>query len=192
MLSGRNQIVSCALRRGSGENGGGDLHKAVLSHGLTQSGYHIAAENDILLDCGVPEIQIAVLEPLRLVGLPAAVDLKGQLIIAAASQHLDLSGNHLNLAGGELLVLALPLPDNAGDGDGGLLVQGLYHRHHFLRFNDHLSGAVEVPEDDKGKIAAHLADILHPACQGYGLSCVGKPQLSAGVCSGLKHDIPPD
>ena len=192
MLSGGHQIVSCALGRGCGENGGGDLHKAVLGHGLTQSGNNIAPENDVLLHRRISQVQVAVLQPLGLVGLPAAVDLKGQLVIAAAAQYLDLGGNHFDLAGGDLFVLALPLPDDAGDGDGGLLVQGLHHRHHFLGFNDHLGGAVEVPEHNKCKVAAHLPDILHPPGQGYGFACIGKPQLSAGMGSGLKHDIPPE
>ena len=105
----------------------------------------------------------------------------------ALAQHLDFFGDDLDLAGGELGVLALTLPDGAGDGDGGLLVDGLDELHHFFGFNDHLSCAVEVPQDAEREIRAHLPDILQPANDGYGLARVGKTQLAAVMGSGLHH-----
>ncbi len=79
----------------------------------------------LFFTAGVPQVQIAVLQAGGLVGLPAAVDGEGQLVVAAAAQHLDFAGHHLDLAGGQLGVLAVPLPDGALHGDGGLLVDGL-------------------------------------------------------------------
>ena len=70
------------------QDGGGDFQEAVGSHGLPQGGHHVAPQHDVLLHGGVPQIQVAVLQPLGLVGLPAAVDLEGQLVVLAATQNL--------------------------------------------------------------------------------------------------------
>ena len=117
-------------------------------------------------------VQIAVLQALGLVGFPAAVDLEGQLVVAALAQHVDGGGQYFDVAGGLLGVLAVTLPDNAGDLQGGLLVQVLDDRHHFLGLDDQLGGAVEVTQHDEGQAAAHLTDIFHEAGQSDGLTHV--------------------
>ena len=163
----------------------------MLGHGLAQGGHHIAPQHNVVPDCGVPQVQIAVLQPGGLVGVPAPVDLKGQLVVAAAAQHLDLAGDDLHIAGGHLGVLAVPLPDGAGDLNGGLLIEALDNGHHVLGLDDHLGGAVKIPDDDEGEVLAHLPDVFHPSGNGDGLARVAQPQLAAGVGSGLKHiEIP--
>ena len=67
----------------------------------------LTPQDDILLHGGIPQVQIAVLQPLGLVGLPAAVDLEGQLAVLAAAQYLHLGGDNLNVAGGHLVGLAV-------------------------------------------------------------------------------------
>ena len=57
-----------------------------------------AAQNDVVLDGGVAQIEIAVLESRALVGLTAAVDLKRQLVVAAAAEQLDLLGYEIGRA----------------------------------------------------------------------------------------------
>ena len=160
----------------------------MVRHGLAQGGDHLAAEDDVLLHRRVPQVQIAVLEALGLVGLPAAVHLEGQLIVAAAAQDLHLLRDHLDVAGGELGVLAGPLPDCAFHGDGGLFVDGLELGHHLRRLRHDLSGAVEVPKDDEGQLGADLPDVLHPAGEFDGLPGVGEAELAAGVGAVLYHD----
>ena len=187
VVPGGNQIVPGALRGGSGEDGGGDLQKSLLGHQPPQLGNHLAAQDDVGLHGGVAQVEEAVFEPGVLVGVLALVDLKGQLIVNALAQHLDFFGDDLDLAGGKLGVLALPLPDEACNGDGGLLVDGLDKLHHLFGFNDHLGGAVEVPQDAEREIRAHLPDILQPANDGNGLARVGKTQLTAVMGSGLHH-----
>ena len=94
----------------------------MLHHRLAQSGHHVAAQNDVVLHGGVAQIQIAVLQAGGLVGGPAAVDLKGQLVVAAAAKYFDLFGNDLDIAGGQLEILAVTLTNASLDRDGAFLV----------------------------------------------------------------------
>ena len=153
----------------------------MVDHGGAQGGHHLAAEDDVVLHLRVAEIQIAVLQPLGLVGLPAAVDGEGQLIVAAAAQHLQLLGHHLDVAGGQLGVLGVPLPHRAGDLDGRLLVQLLEGLPHLLTVDDHLGDTVEVPQDGEGEVLSHLPEILQKARQGDGLAHVLHAEFPAGV-----------
>ena len=191
VVTGGNQVVAGTLGGGGGEDGGGDLQEALLGHGGTDGGNHLAAQDDVLLHGGVAQVQVAVLQAHVLVSVPGLVDLEGQLIVDALAQDLNGGGHHLDLAGGHLIVLALALPDGAGDGDGGFLVQTLDGAHHLGVLNDHLGGAVVVAQDHEGEVGAHLTDVLHPADQGNIFTCVGKTKLAAVMCSGLLHSKKP-
>ena len=90
MLPGGHQVVPGALGGGGGEDGGGDLQKALVLHGTAQGGHHLAAHHDVLFHLGVAQVQIAVFQPGVLAGVFGVVHLKGQLAIAAAAQHLSL------------------------------------------------------------------------------------------------------
>ena len=190
MLSRGDKIVARALGGGCGEYRGGYLKEAVLGHRLTQGGDNVAAQNDILLDGGISQVEVAVFETRGLVGLAAAVYLKGQLVIAALAEDLYLFGDDLDVAGRLLGVLAGALADDALDGNSALLVDGVDYVHHFLGLNDDLSGAVEITDNDEREIAADLADVLHPADDLDFLAYVFEAQLVAGVCTGLKHVYP--
>ena len=187
MVPGGNQIVTGTLGAGGGQNGGGDLQEAQVGHALAQLGHHLAAEDDVGLDGGIPQVQESVLQAGILVSVPALVDLKGQLVVEALAQHLDFLGDHFDLAGGELGILALPLPDHAGNGNGGLLVDALDHLHHVLGLYHHLGGAVVVPQDQEGKVGTDLTDVFQPADDGHMFPRVREPQLTAGIRSGLLH-----
>ena len=188
MLAGGHQVVPGSLGGGGGEDGGGDLQKALCLHGGAQGGHHVAAQNDVLFDLRVAQVKIAVLQTLSLVRLPAAVDLEGELAVGAAAQHLHGGGDDLNVAGGQLGVLAVPLPHGAGHGDGGLLGDALKGVHQLLGLGHHLGGAVEVAHHHEGQAGGHHADILHPADDGHLLPHMLHAQLAAGMSSGLKHD----
>ena len=99
VLSRGDKIVTRALGRGGGEYRRGNLKEAVLGHRLAQSRDDVAAEDDVLLDGGVSEVEIAVLEALGLISLAAAVYFKGQLVIAALAEDLNLLGDDLDIAG---------------------------------------------------------------------------------------------
>ncbi len=160
----------------------------MVHHGLPDGGDDLAAQDDVVLHGGIAQIQIAVLQAGRLIGLPAAVDLKGQAVVAAAAQYLDLVGDHFDFTGGLLGVLAGALPHHALHGDGGLLVHVPDGGHHVLALDDDLGGAVEVPQHHEGEVAAHGADVLHPAHQLHLLAHVSKTQLVAGMCTHLHHN----
>ena len=161
----------------------------MLHHGLADGCDHVAAQDDVVLDGGVTQVEIAVLETLGLVGLAAAVDLERQLVVAAAAKDGDAAGHDLDLASGQLRVLAGALTDNAGDVDGGFLVDGLDDVHHLLRLHDELRRSVEVAQDDEGKVAADDADILQEARQRDRLSDVRQTKLATGMRSGLHHSF---
>ena len=160
----------------------------MVDHGRAQGGHHVGAQDDVLLHRRVAQVQIAVLQTGGLVGLPAAVDLEGQLVVAAAAQDGDGGGHHLDVAGGELGILAVPLPHDAGDLDGRLLVQGFDQAHHLLGLNDHLSGAVEIPENHEGEVLAHLPDVFKKTGQGDGLAHMLQTEFPTGVGAGLHHE----
>ena len=187
MLAGGHQVIPGALGRGCGQDGSGDLQEAVLGHGLAQGGDHVAAQDDVLLHGGVAQIQVAVLETLHLVRVPAAVDFKGQLVVAAAAQDLHLLGDDLDIAGGLLGVLAGPLAHRALHGNGGLLGDGPEGGHHIFGLGHDLGSAVEVADDHEGQVSAHHAHVLHPADDLHILSRVLQPELSAGMRTVLCH-----
>ena len=181
MFPGRHQVIPSALGGGSGEDGGGDLQESLSLHGPAQLGDHPAAQHDIAAHGGVAQIQIAVLQPGILAGVPGVVDFKGQLVVAAAAQDLDLLGHHFDVAGGQLGVLAGPLPDDTGDGDNTLLIDGLDLGHHLLGLDDHLGHAVEIPQHQEAQIGAHFPKIFQPPGKGDSLTHLLHAQLAAGV-----------
>ena len=187
VLPGGHQIIPGALRGGGGQDGGGDLQEAVLGHGRPQGGHHLAPQDDVALHRRVPQVQITIFQTLSLVGLPAAVDLKGQAVVPAAAQDLDLLRHHFHVAGGLLGVLAGPLPDGALHADSGLLVQAVDDVHHLLVLHHHLGGAVEVPQHHKGEVLAHDPDVFHPAHDFHALTRIGQPQLPTGMGPHLHH-----
>ncbi len=187
VLAGGDKIVPRTLWGGGCKYRGGYLKKAVLRHGLPQGGDHVATQDYILLHGGVSQIEIPVLQAHGLVRLAAAVYLKGQLVIAAAAQDIDAVGYYLNIAGGLLGVFAGALAHGAGDGYGGLFIDGLYLLHELFVLDDHLCRAVKIAHHHKGEVAAHLTDILHPTDYFYLFARVFKAKLIAIMGAGLKH-----
>ena len=160
----------------------------MLHHRLAQCRNDIAAQDDILLDCGISQIKVSVLEACGLVGLTTAVYLKRQLVIAAAAENFYLLGHDLDIAGGLLGIFAVTLTDNALDGNGAFLIDALYDLHHVLGLNDDLSGAVKITDDDESEVLADLTDILHPADNLDLPANMLHAELIAGVCTGLCHN----
>ena len=187
MLSGGNEIVARALGGGSRQDRGRDLQEIVLHHRLAKSRDNLAAQNDVLLNSRVPEVEVAVFEALGLVRLAAAVNFERQLIVDALAEHIDLLGHDLHVAGRLLGVLAGALAHRAGHGDGRLLVDGLDDVHHVLGLDNDLRRAVEIAQNDESKVVAHDAHVFHPAAERDGFAAVGKAQLAAGMSSGLHH-----
>lgn len=80
-------------------------------------------------------------------------------------------------------VFACALAHGAGHGDGRLLVDALDDVHDLFRLDDDLRRAVEITQDDKGKVIADHADIFHPADERDMLACVFNAELAAGMGS---------
>ena len=137
----------------------------MFHHRLAQRRDDVAAQDDVVLDRRVAEVEIAVFQALRLIGVAAAVDLKRQLVVAALAEHGDLLRHDLDVAGRLLGVFAVALTHGADDLDRGLLVDGLDDVHHVLGLDDDLRRAVEVAQDDEGEVLPDDADILHPAAK---------------------------
>ena len=120
---------------------------------LPQLGHHLTAQDDVGLHGGVAQVEEAVFQAGVLVGVLALVDLEGQLVVNGSLPSTSIfSGHDLDLAGGQLGVLALPLPDDAGDlrwwtpcswALMGFIISSV--------LNDHLGGAVEVPQDAEAR-----------------------------------------
>ena len=163
----------------------------MLCHSAAQCGNDVAAQNDIGLYFRVAQVEIAVFEALALICFAGVVDLKRQLVVAAAAEHGDLRRRDLDVAGGELRVFAGALAHDARDGNGGFLIEGLYDVHHLFVFDDDLRGAVEIAQHQKRKVIADFADVLHPADQGDGLARICKAELTAGMGSRLCHGLFP-
>ena len=183
MLSGGDEIVARTLGAGGREDWRRDLEEIMRHHGLPQGGDDVAAQDDVLLDGGVAQVEIAVLQTLGLIRVAAAVDLERQLVVLAAAEQLDPLRHDFNVAGGLLGVLAGALTDGAGDGDGRLLVDALDLAHDLFRLDDDLRRAVEITQDDKGKVIADHTDVFHPADKGDMLAGVFDAELAAGMGS---------
>ena len=187
VLSRGNEIVARAFGAGGRQDRGRDLEEVMLHHRLAQRRDDVAAQDDVVLDRRVAEVEIAVFQALRLVGVAAAVDLKRQLVVAALAENRNLLRHDLDVAGGLLGVFAVALTHGAGDLNGGFLVDGLDDVHHVLGFDDDLRRAIEVAQDDEGEVLPDHADILHPAAKRDLFARIGQPELPAGVGSGLHH-----
>ena len=160
----------------------------MLHHRLAQCRNDIAAQDDIPLYGRISQVEIAVFKTRGFVRFSAAVNLKRQLVVAAAAENLDLFGNDLDIAGGLLGIFAGALADSAFNGNGAFLVDVLYYLHHVLGLDYNLRCAVEVADNDERKVLADLADILHPADYFDLLAHMLQTELIAGMCTGLCHN----
>ena len=153
----------------------------MLQHGLPECRHHVAPHDNILLDFRIPQIQIAILQANSFVRFLAPVDLEGQGVIAAASQHFNLFRHYFDVASIDLGILVVPLTNGAGYGNGALLVQIPNSSHHFLRLDNNLGRAVEVPQHQESQIAADHPDVFHPAGKLHLLADIRQAKLVTGM-----------
>ena len=69
MISGWYQIISCSLRRRTGQDRGGNLHEIMSSHTLTKVSHDLASQNDFAFYLRIAEIQITIFQTDILVSL---------------------------------------------------------------------------------------------------------------------------
>ena len=164
----------------------------MIRHRLPERRHNLAAKDNVLLHLRVAEIQIAVFQPLRLIRLTAAVDLKGELAMEALSKHCHLLRDNLNLAGCLLLVLGASLPDRPGHLDRGFLRDILEEPHHLFCLCYDLRGSVKIPHNNERKTGRNNTHILKPARKRDRLANVPNAKLATCVRTRLHHTLPPD
>ena len=181
MDAGGDQIIPGALGGGLGQHGGLDLQEALLVKVVPGHFGHLVAGGDGMLHIRAAQVQIAVLQAEHIVGLGVLHDLKGRGL--GLGQQPQLTDIDLDVAGGDLVGLALALPHQASGGHDVLRAQG------GGLFKNILGGAVikgqlhqtgAVPQVHKDQ-AAQVPLTLDPAAQGDGLARVAETQLAAVV-----------
>ena len=184
MDPGGHQIVPGALGGGLGQHGGLDLQKALLVEVVPGNLHHTVAGGDHVLHHRAAQVQIPVLQSQHLVGLAVVQDLKGRGVrLGQQPQLLDL---YLNLAGGDLQVLAGPLPDHAHGGHHVLAAQALGLLEDLTVggvVKGQLQNARAVPQVHKDQ-RADVPLPLDPAAHGHGLADVRWTKGAAVVRAG--------
>ena len=154
----------------------------MVHHGLTESGNYVAAEDDVLLDVRITEVEITVLQAGILICLTGVVDLERKFVITAAAEYFYLGRNDLDVACVLVRVLRGSLSDHTGDLDRGLFIDRFQFFYLIFGLQNDLCRAVEVTQYYEAEIASDLTHIFHPANECYGLSDIGKTELAAVMC----------
>ena len=162
----------------------------MLHHGLADRRHHVAAQDDVLLHGRVSQIEITVFQALQLIGLAAAVDLEGKLVVTAFAENLNLLRDDLDVAGVLLRVGVGACAHGALHRDGGFLVDALHLGDQVLVLHNDLRCAVKITHNNKCEVAADHADVFHPAGNFHLLPDVFQPELITGVCSVLHTNFP--
>src|SRR5690606_19518954 len=175
LQAGRDDEVPGALGRRGDEHGRLDLDEALLLHRPPDGAVHRGPGPQVALHAAAAQVDVAVAEPDRLVGLDAVVDREGRRL--GRAQDLDRAVPDLDLAGGQVGVGGAlgPDPDHPGDAHDPLVA----HVHGAV--DDALDDALAVAQVDEREVLAVLAAAGDPAAQRHRLSCVGRAQLAAPV-----------
>ena len=184
VLTGGNDIVPGTLRRGTGQNRGGDFRKAHFRHLLPQESDYLTAEENALMHLGITQIQKAVLKSYILTGVLGLGDLKRQRA-GTFAQHGHFRHMHFQLAGSDLFIhrLRVTLYDLTGHGDDALLTNAFQQR---VVVEHHLGHAVLVAQINKDHTAV-IADGIYPPGQRNSLVQLVKGQLIT-VMGSVSHN----
>ena len=176
---GGHQVVPGPFGGGLGEDGGFNLQKALLVEVVPADLHDLVAQGDHPLHIRPAEVQVAVLQPDGVLHVGVLHDLEGRG--GGLGQQAQLGDLHLDVAGGQVGVLGLPLPHQALGGDdilpseggrllkkipGGAVVKGQLEQ----------AGAVPQVHEDQ---AAQVALALDPAADGNLLADVGRGEGAA-------------
>ena len=146
------------------------------------------AQGDHPLHIGAAEVQVAVGQPDGVPDVGVLHDLEGGRL--GLGQQPQLGDLHLDIAGGQVGVLGLPLPDETGGGDDVLAPEGggfLENIFGGAVVKGKLEQAGAVPEVHKDQ-AAQVPLPLDPAADGDGLADIlgGKGAAVAGAAEVLQ------
>ena len=181
MHPGGHQVVPGPFGGGLGEDGGLDLQEAILVEVVPADLHDLVAQGDGALHVRAAQVQVAVLQPDRVLHIGVLHDLEGRGL--RLGQQAQLSDLHLNVAGGHVGVLGLPLPDLSGGSDdvlaaeGGRLLEDLFGGAVVKGQLDEAGAVPQVHEDQ----AAQVPLALDPAADGNLLADVFSPEGAAVI-----------
>ncbi len=181
----RHQEVARALGRGRREDRGRELVEAGLVHAPADGAGDLQPLHDDAVQRLAPQIQEAVGEAQVFRVVRLAEHRHGQLL--GRRQHLDLGGNHLDLARRELGVHRRLSVDDRPVAHGAVDADHPLRAHRLGRLEGRAVGvghdlgqAVVVAQVDEQQ-AAVVAHAVHPARQAHVLADIGFAQRPAGV-----------
>ena len=122
MDPGGDQVVPGALGGGLGEDGGLDLQEAVLVEVVPADLHDLVPQGDHPLHVRAAQVQVAVFQAHGVLHVGVLHDLKGRGL--GLGQQAQVGDLHLDVAGGQVGVFGLPLPDHARGGDDVLSPEG--------------------------------------------------------------------
>ena len=171
-----NHEVAGALRGGARQRRGLDLDEVVLVEHAPSGLVGLGAESHGRRGAGAAQVEIAVLQARlfadRLLAVERGRDLEGER--RRLVEHLDVGGDDLDVAGGQVGV-------RVAVGTGRDLTGDLEHELAAQRVcdvfvpDDHLGDARRVAKVDEGD-AAVIASAIHPPRKGDGLADVRGPE----------------
>ena len=181
----RHEEVPRAARRVLHHERRLDLEEPVGPEVVADGAGDLRARDQVLLQLGPAQIEVAVLEPQRLVGLELVLDGEGRRV--GLREHLEIRGPHLDGAGRQVGVLvAAARLHLAGDADAvlGAQVGGEreQRRGRLRRIEHQLREALAIAKIDE-HAAAVIAIARDPAGQGDLRSDIGVAELAAGVAA---------
>ena len=141
------------------------------------------AQFQILAHGIAAQVQIAVFHPQVVTAIGIVLD--GERRRDALAQDIQLAGDDLNIARGNIGILAGTLGNGAHNLDDvftsqvvGLLTQLSVH----LVVKHDLGDTITVTQVHKGH-ATHLAGALHPSCQSHDFAHIGQTKFAVSLCS---------
>ena len=179
-----DEVVARAFGGGASEERGFDLEEAVVGEVLADGAGDLVAENEVALQLGAAEVQVAILEASLFVDCDGVVgdrEGRGLRVIEeeeGVGDELDVAGGHVGV--GEAFAA---VAEDSGDGDDVLGTSGfgfsVGNGRDFLVEHD-LGDAGAVAEVEEDEVAV-VAAAIDPAHEGDGLAGVRAAEFAAGV-----------
>ncbi len=183
MHAAGNEIVARAFGCRAREHGRFDFDKAHLVHGLANFEDDFVAQREVAMRLRAAQIKIAVAQARFFRGVDFVFDGKRRRF--GVVQNVELGGNQLDFAGGEMRIRFLAFKHFAFDGDHKFAARLLgfgVRRGLRLFIENHLNDAGAVANVEEEQVAK-IAPAGDPAHDDGVLAFVGGAQCAAVVCA---------
>ena len=94
----------------------------MVDHTFSKFCHNLTSKDNLVSHLGISKIQISVFQSGCLIRFLGTVDFKGKLVIDTFTEYGNILGNHLDLSGGKISILAGTLSDHAGNGKSRLVI----------------------------------------------------------------------